>query len=227
MPSDRPTLLRVDTSLHGPSTSASRVIADIFEASWVEAGGDVVRHDLGVEPLPYLTEIEHTAMFVPEEHRTAEMHEAQARAAALADELYAADVLLLTCPLYNLNVPATLKSWLDHIFCDLRLFPGYGITTPLAGRTAVMITARGGAYTAGTPMAGWNVDERYMQTILADILGYELRSIPVELTLADQSPAMAHLVGLAQDNRRNAEELVRLLGRELAQAEFAEEAAVG
>jgi FMN-dependent NADH-azoreductase len=225
MGTDRRSLLRVDSSLHGPSTSISRAIANIFEASWVEGGGEVVRRDLGMEPLPYLTEVEHTAMFVPEEHRTDEMRAAQARAAALADELYAADVLLLTAPLYNLNIPATLKSWLDHIFCDIRLFPGYGITKPLAGRAAVVITSRGGGYGAGAPMAGWNVEERYLRTQLTDILGYEQRDIPVELTLAAATPAMAGLVGIAESNRRNAEDLARLHGRGLAESDQALEVA--
>lgn len=209
-------LLRIDSSLHGPSTSVSRDIADIFEASWVEAGGSVVRRDLGAEPLPYLTELEHSAMFVPEEHRSPEMREAQAEAAKLADELYACDVLLVTAPLYNLNIPSTLKTWIDRFFTDIRLFPGYGLTTPFTGRTAVVITARGGGYSAGAPMAGWNVEERYLRTIFADILGYDQRDIIVELTLAEATPAMADLVGMAQANRRNAEDLARLFGRELA-----------
>jgi FMN-dependent NADH-azoreductase len=136
-------LLRIDSSLHGPSTSVSRVVADIFEAAWTAAGGAVVRRDLGAQPIGYLTEDEHTAMFIPEEHRTTEQHDAQARAAALADELFDADVLLLTSPLYNLNIPATLKTWIDHVFTDIRLFPGYGITRPLAGRTAVVIPPQG------------------------------------------------------------------------------------
>jgi FMN-dependent NADH-azoreductase len=216
MGTDRRTLLRVDSSLHGPSTSVSRAIADIFEASWVEAGGEVVRRDLGAEPLPYLTEVEHTAMFVPEEQRSSEMREAQAQAALLADELFDADVLLVTAPLYNLNVPSTLKSWLDRIFTDIRLFPGYGLTSPLAGRSAVVVTSRGGGYGPGAPMAGWNVEERYLRTIFADILGYDQRDITVELTLAEVTPAMADLVGIAQSSRRNAEDLAQHFGRELA-----------
>jgi FMN-dependent NADH-azoreductase len=216
MADNRRALLRVDSSLHGPSTSVSREIADLFEAAWVEAGGSVVRRDLGAEPLPYLTELEHSAMFVPEEHRTPEMREAQAQAALLADELYACDVLLVTAPLYNLNIPSTLKTWLDRIFTDIRLFPGYGLSAPLAGRSAVVITTRGGGYSVGAPMAGWNVEERYLRTIFADILGYDQRDIIVELTLADVTPAMADLVGIAQANRRNAEDLAQLFGRELA-----------
>ena len=34
-------------------------------------------------------------------------------------------------PLYNLGIPAGLKTWLDRIYTDIRLFPGYGITRPL------------------------------------------------------------------------------------------------
>jgi hypothetical protein len=53
---------------------------------------------------------------------------------------------------------------------------------------------------------------------LVDILGYDKRDIPVELTMAEVNPAMFHLRGMAEANRRNADDLARLLGDELAQA---------
>lgn len=222
-----PRLLRVDSSLHA-ATSVSRAVADIFEAAWRAAApeGEVVRRDVGAEPLPYLTELEHGAMFVPEEHRDAEQRAAQEAAAVLADELLDADAILLCAPLYNLGVPATLKTWLDRCFTDIRLFPGYGITRPLAGRKVVVVTSRGGAYGPGAPMAGWDHAEPYLNRVLTDVLGLERIDLTVELTLAATSPAMAHLLDESAASRADAEETARRLGARLAvEVEAAQRAA--
>lgn len=217
-----PSLLRVDSSIHS-AESVTRAVADRFEEAWTEGNptGRVVRRDVGLTPLPYLTETEHTAMFVPVEYRTEEHNAAQERAARLAEELLEADVLLVTAPLYNLGVPAGLKTWLDHIFCDIRLFPGFGITYPLKGRTAVIISARGGAYGPGTPMDGWDYENPYMRRQLVDILGYELHEITVDLTMAHLNPKIAHLTDIAVESRADALVDAARLGQQLAGVQVA------
>lgn len=210
-------LLRVDTSLHGPATSASRPVADAFEATWLEAGGaPPVRRDLGASPLPYLTEAEHTAMFVPVDAQDDAQRRAQQEARVLADELFDTDVILLTAPMYNLTVPAVLKTWVDRLFTDLRLFPGYGITRPLAGRSVVVISTRGGAYGPGTPMEGWDYQQAYLHRLLVDICGLEQHDVLVELTLAPVNPQMAHLIPLSQASQANGLVLARELATQLA-----------
>ncbi|MCU1538690.1 MAG: phosphodiesterase [Humibacillus sp.] len=200
-----PTLLRVDSSIRS-SESSTREIADTFERHWRQArpDGRVVRRDVGLDPLPYLTAFEHAAMFVPVELRTPEQVAVQAAAAALADELFEADDVLLCAPLYNLGIPAGLKTWLDHLYTDIRLFPGFGITRPLAGRTCVVISARGGAYGPGTPRDGWDYEEPYVRRHVVDILGMELSEIFVDLTLAHLDPSLGHLVGIAEESRAGA-----------------------
>lgn len=211
-------LLRVDSSLH-TDQSVSRAVADRFEESWTASGGGpIVRRDLGASPLPYLTEAEHTSMFVPEEFRTPEQKAYQAEAALLADEVFAADVILLAAPLYNLNIPATLKTWFDRLFTDMRLFPGYGITRPLLGKSAVVVTTRGGGYGPGMPMHGWEYHQPYLRRTLDDLLGLEQHDIIFELTMAAQNPAMAELVPLSEQNRAEADAAAVRLGAMLTGA---------
>jgi FMN-dependent NADH-azoreductase len=216
------TMLRIDSSIRAID-SVTREVADTFERHWSEGhpGSRVVRRDVGLTPPPYLTEIEHTSMFVPVKYRTPEQAAAQAEAAALADELFEADILLLGAPLYNLGIPAGLKTWLDRIYTDMRLFPGYGITRPLTGRRCVLVSARGGAYGPGTPMDGWDYEQPYLHRHLVDILGLELSEIFVDLTLAHLNPNLAHLVDIAVQSRQAGHEVAERMAREQAEAAIA------
>lgn len=220
-----PSLLRVDASIRREG-SVTRSVADSFEQSWLAThpGSQVVRRDVGVTPPAYLNEVEHTAMFVPPEARSPEMVVAQAGAAVLADELFAADAILIAAPLYNLGIPAGLKSWLDHVYTDLRLFPGFGLTQPLAGRRCVVVTARGGAYGPGSPMHGWDYENPFLRRQLVDILGLELTEVVVDLTLAHMDPRKSHLVPVAEQSHREGHEQAERLGRELLVEQAAESA---
>jgi FMN-dependent NADH-azoreductase len=214
-----PTLLRIDSSIRD-GASVSRAVANTFEAAWETAhpGGPISKRELGLTPLPYLTELEHAAMFIPVEHRGPEHIASQARAAVLADELFAADVILLTAPLYNLGIPACLKTYLDHVFTDIRLFPGFGITKPLTGRTVVVVSARGGAYGPGMPLEGWDHEAPYLRRQLVDILGCDVEEVVIDLTMAAVNPKLAHLTGVADASLADAHVRAAQLGRGLAGA---------
>jgi len=216
MPSP-PTMLRIDSSIRS-TDSITREIADTFERHWRETRPEarVLRRDVGLSPPAYLTELEHTAMFVPSEYRTPEQAAAQSEAAVLAEELFEATTVLICAPLYNLGIPAGLKTWLDRIYTDIRLFPGFGITRPLTGRRCVVVSARGGAYGPGTPMDGWDYEEPYLRRHLVDILGMDLSEIFVDLTLAHLNPNLAHLVDIAVQSRESGHELAERMAQEHA-----------
>jgi FMN-dependent NADH-azoreductase len=182
-------LLRIDSSIRDDG-SFSRSVADTFQRSWTEAHptGTITVRDLAHDPLPYLTESDTSAGFLPEEQRTEEQRAAVARSAALFDELLAADALLLAVPLYNWGIPASVKSWLDHLFTDARVRNPEPL---LAGRPGVLVSARGGAYGPGTPREGWDYAEPYLRRVLADALGFDVYVITPELTLAEVNPALA------------------------------------
>src|SRR5438876_4354128 len=150
-------LLRIDSSIRNDG-SFSRAVNDTFETAWRRSHpqGIVTHRDLGSDPLPYLTDADVQAAFVPEDERTDAQRAAVVRATGLLDELLAADVLLVGVPLYNWSLPASVKTWVDHIFTD----PRTRSTEPmLAGRPAVLVNAHGGSYRPGTPKEGWDYAE--------------------------------------------------------------------
>lgn len=209
------TLLRVDSSIRTDG-SVTREVADALEEAWSRRhAGPVVRRDLGREPLPaqaWATAV--TAGSTPETQRTPQQRAAVAFAAALADEVLAADAIAVTSPLYNFGVPHHLKAWIDLLITDPRLGPG---TAPLAGRPLALVIARGGGYGPGTPRAGWDHATPYLRQIFGEVFGADLTVVEAELTLAAVVPAMAALVPEAERLRARARELAAEAGRALAE----------
>ncbi|WP_028927233.1 FMN-dependent NADH-azoreductase [Pseudonocardia acaciae] len=208
-------LLRVDSSLR-TTGSVSRALADTVEQEWRlrHPAGTVTRRDLGREPLPLLWPAAVAASTTPDHGRTPEQHEAAGLTADLADELVAADALLVAVPMYNYGIPQQIKNWIDLIITDPRF--AAGARPLLADRPAVLAVARGGGYAPGTPREGWDHATPYLHRILADLWRLDLRTAEAELTLADANPAMHHLRDIAHTSLTEAHRAARRHGAELA-----------
>jgi FMN-dependent NADH-azoreductase len=208
-------LLRVDASLR-TTGSISRALADTVEQEWRQQHptGRVVHRDLGLEPLPALWPAAVTASMTPEGERTPEQDVAAVLAAELADELVAADALLVAVPIYNYGVPQHVKNWLDLTITDPRFAPG--AERVLAGRPAVLTVARGGGYAPGTPREGWDHATPYLRRMLADSWQLDLRTAEAELTLADENPALHHLREIARTSLTEAHQAARTHGADIA-----------
>jgi FMN-dependent NADH-azoreductase len=198
-------LFRLDSSIRTEG-SVSREVADTVEQTWLEQhpGRTVVRRDVGREPLP--ADLWTTAMgagVTPEADRTPEQRAAIALVGELADEVVAADALVIGSPLYNFGTAAHLKTWVDVLITDPRFAPG---NQPLAGRPVALVVSRGGGYGPGTPREGWDHGTGWLVRILGDVWGGDVTVIEAELTLADTVPAMAELRPLAARVRAQAHE---------------------
>jgi FMN-dependent NADH-azoreductase len=210
-------LYRLDASVRVEG-SHSRAIADI-EQEWrnTHPGEPVIRRHVGVDPIPATTWA--TAVFAgrtPEESRTGEQRAALALAATLTDELIAADALLFAAPLYNFGVSQHFKTYVDMVVTDPRMAAG---TQPiLAGKTAVLVTVRGGNYRPGTPREGWDHATGWMRRILAGVWNLDLKVVEAEFTNVGVNPALDRFTDLARQLRGEAEKQARRHGRELGVA---------
>ena len=212
------TLYRLDASIRVDG-SHSRAIADIVEQEWrnVHPGEPVVRRHVGVDPIPATAWA--TAVYAgrtPEESRTDEQRGALALAAALTDELSAADALLFAAPLYNFGVSQHFKTWVDMVITDPRM--AAGAQPILAGKPAVLVTVRGGNYQPGTPREGWDHATGWMRRILADVWHLDLKVVQAEFTLVGVNPALDQFKDLGRQLRQEAEEQARRHGRALGAA---------
>ena len=185
------TLLRIDSSIR-KNGSHSRALADHFQARWCEAhpSGQVRIRDLADDPVPHLTDA-----------ALAAFHGASvgnANAAALSDtliaELKTADELLIASPLYNFNLPSTLKAYIDHVVRFGHTFdqPAGNYRGLLNGKRACVITTRGGTRPSG---AEDDFQGTYLKTALNFIGIEQVDIIAVE--------------GTAQQDANRAEQLAR------------------
>ena len=210
------TLYRLDASIRTEG-SHSRTLANIVEQEWQtnHPGDDVVLRHIGVDPIASTTwATAVVAAQMPSDRLSGEQHDALALAASLTDEIDAADALLFAVPLYNFGVSQHFKAFVDLVTTDPRMSPGFEPAT--AGKPAVLVTVRGGGYSAGTPHEGWDHATGWMRRILADVWKLELSVVDTDLTLADVIPDLAQLKPLAAQYRAAADERAHQCGRELA-----------
>lgn len=159
-------LLVVETSPRG-DYSVSRHMTRHFVSQW-QAGhpaGAVVIRDLMETPLPFVTAPWLQAYFTPAEQHSPEMREALRLSDELVAEILAADHIAIATPVYNYNIPAALKAWVDHIVrkgMTLGL-DGKGLVT---GKAATVLLASGGVYTEGSPIRDRDIATQYLRLIL-------------------------------------------------------------
>ncbi|MCZ6881824.1 MAG: NAD(P)H-dependent oxidoreductase [Gammaproteobacteria bacterium] len=108
-------ILRIDASAN-VSTSNSKKLGDILieklETQYQHI--EVKQRDLN-QDLYFIDESWVGANFTPLDDRTEAQLQRLAFSDHLIDEIRRADHIVLTTPMYNFGVPATLKSWIDLI----------------------------------------------------------------------------------------------------------------
>lgn len=162
------TLLRIDCSARTVG-SHSRSLADYFEKSWKIANpeGVIIYRDLAKQQIPHIHNKTIEGFYTPPEQITPETRMATALSDELIVELNCADEILISSPLYNLNIPSNLKAYIDQVVRIGRTFNidengYYGL---LKNKLSYLVMVKGGVY-KGTPMAQYDFQEPYLQAIL-------------------------------------------------------------
>ena len=110
------TVLHIDCSARTVNSVSRRlsqaVVDELFKA---EPSIQLIRRDLGTAAPAPVTNMEAEAFFVPPPNRTTEQAGALADSDMFTEELLSAHTLVLGTPMYNFNVPASLKAWIDYV----------------------------------------------------------------------------------------------------------------
>jgi FMN-dependent NADH-azoreductase len=166
------TLLKIDVSPRG-NYSISRKLGNHFATEWQSnhVGGKIVTRDLATTKIPYVDLPWIAGAFSTPDKHTDEHRAALKISDELIAELLGADEIVISTPMYNFNVPAALKAWIDHI---VRLnktfaFGPEGLKGLAAGKKVTIIIASGSEYTSGSPMESYNVEGPYFRVILGFI----------------------------------------------------------
>ncbi|MFG2309017.1 FMN-dependent NADH-azoreductase [Streptomyces sp. NPDC048566] len=198
------TLLHIDSSVLPGAASASRTVTDAFRTAWQEQHpeGEVVYRDLAAEPVPHITAEAHTAGFAAPDAHSPEQAAAFAARVRLIEEVENADAILIGAPMYNFSIPSTLKAWLDQVVLIGRT--AMAEDSKIKGTPVTVVASRGGSYAPGTPRAGYEYVQNYLEAVLGDMLGLEVDFIVPELTMAPNNPTMTELVPLFEASRDKA-----------------------
>lgn len=90
------------------------------------------------------------------------------RVQRLTDELHAADLVVISAPMWNFQIPWYLKRWLD---CVVQARLTFGVSETgyeglLKGRPCVVLTTRDGIYAPGSPMEALDFQLPYLKHVL-------------------------------------------------------------
>lgn len=151
------TLLHIDSSVRAAKNtnpdhdSISKNIALQFISTWRNnrPNDEYIYRDVGVNPPAFITQDWIGAVFTPENTRSLEQKQLLALSDELIAEVAAADVILISSPMYNYGMPAQLKAWFDQIVrinktFDFDLARGdFPLQPLLSGKTLIIVTSSG------------------------------------------------------------------------------------
>jgi FMN-dependent NADH-azoreductase len=167
-----PKILVVTASPRG-ERSVSRTLSLQFAQLWSQGHPQdtILLRDLGHHPVPHVTEPWVVGAYAPVEAQTPESKAAIAVSDQLVDEFLGCDRYVFGVPMYNFNIPSTLKAYIDQIVRAGRTFAvgPNGYEGLVKDRKVLFITSSGGSYGAGSPAADLDFQEPYLRAIMAFI----------------------------------------------------------
>ena len=193
-------LLLISSNLTGSGLktrrSALRLIDSLRRAN---PGLQVIERNLYAEPIPARSPYAFAG--TAQERLSESQRRAQTRSDALIAEVEASDTIVIAAPMQNLSIPATLKSWIDHIARAGRTFrfTPDGPVGLLKGKTVFVVSARS-SYFADGLMSAHDFHEPYLRAVLR-ALGMEDVSF---LYVEDEQVNAAKTASIFREPRRQA-----------------------
>ncbi|MFZ0597907.1 MAG: NAD(P)H-dependent oxidoreductase [Flavobacterium sp.] len=177
-------ILNIVTSIKGDASFSNKLSNAILEKLKTEYNEiEVKTLDLSKTPLPYLSELDISAFYTPEENRT-EAHKETLRQSDLATtELLEADIIVIGVPLYNFGIPAVLKGWIDQVARAGKTF-SYDENGPkgLLTDKKVFLSIASGAIFSDGPYKSYDFSEPYLRTVLGFLGITDITTFRVEGT---------------------------------------------
>ncbi|MBV7266673.1 FMN-dependent NADH-azoreductase [Erythrobacter ani] len=171
-------ILHITASIRGAESVSTSIGTKLVEGLASNGGASVTTRDLARNDLPFVSEDRFAANLAPYAERSPEQQELATIADTLIQELKSADTIVISSPVYNFGVPATVKAWADLVARAGTTFK-YTENGPvglLEGKKAYIAAASG-----GTPI-GSEMD--FMSSWLTFFLGF-LGIKDVEVVAAD------------------------------------------
>lgn len=159
-------ILHITASIRGNESVSTALGTKLVEGLAAKTGASITHRDLSENNVPFQSSDRFAAGLTAKEERTPHQAQLAAMADTLIEELIAADTIVISSPVYNFGVPASVKAWADLVARAGTTFK-YTETGPvglLEGKKAYITAASG-----GTPL-GSDID--FMSPWLIFFLGF-------------------------------------------------------
>lgn len=191
-----PRLLYIEASPRKTRSASTELANAVLEAYRSKYSNAFVDHlDLWAKPLPEFDQASLDAKYAVLDGTTftAPQRAAWSTITAMVDRLKAADVVLLSVPMWNFSIPYKLKHYLDLVLQPGLSF-GYDAERGYFGlvndKKAVCVYASGGEYLAGTPQEAIDFQSKYLHFALGFIGISERFELRVAPTLQSKDRAL-------------------------------------
>lgn len=108
-------LLHISAGISGSDSLSRSLGARLVKGLASKTGASIETRNLADSEPPLISIERFKAGLVPADERSAAQSELAAIGTELIDELKAADTIVFSCPMYNFNVPASVKAWADLV----------------------------------------------------------------------------------------------------------------
>nr|WP_314741869.1 NAD(P)H-dependent oxidoreductase [uncultured Haemophilus sp.] len=151
-------VLVIKSSILAGNSQSSQLV-DYFIS---KISANITEHDFGANPLPYY-DLD-AATGTRGEPKTDAQQKALELSNQLIGEVNNSDVLVFGVPMYNLGIPAQLKTYIDYLNrADVTFrYTENGPEGLIKGKKAIVVLAHGGIYKYGPA----DLTKLYMQTVL-------------------------------------------------------------
>jgi FMN-dependent NADH-azoreductase len=176
-------LLHIDSSVLGANSASRKLSASVVNA-WQQRHPDVsvVYRDVTAAPLAHFSAATLGARMNPDTQLSDEQRRDVEAGNRALEEFLAADLIVIGTPMYNFSVPSQLKAWIDRILVAGKTFQysAKGIEGLAKGKKVIVVSARGGFYSAESPMASFDFQEAYLRKVFGFIGISEIEFVRAE-----------------------------------------------
>jgi FMN-dependent NADH-azoreductase len=185
-------LLHIDSSISGANSVSRQLSASIVSRlKQATPGLQITYRDLDSAPVPHHSQaLQNLRVQAQSASATADAGVVPIRATdvsanaggtqlqrdfatinAALKEFIAADIVVVGTPMYNFGIPSQLKSWIDSLAVAGQTFrySATGVEGLCGGKRIIVASSRGGIYTAPSPMAAFDHQEKYLSVFFGFI----------------------------------------------------------
>lgn len=161
-------LLHVDSSILGGHSVSRQLTAEIV-AEWRKNRPDTTVEylDLAVNAPNHFGADAIAVKGIAQPEPTEAQRAENAVSEQLVSQFLAADVIVIGAPFYNFSIPTQLKAWIDRLAQPGRTFTytEKGPTGLATGKTVIVASTRGGAYSTSEGGQAMEHQESYLKVV--------------------------------------------------------------